>query len=580
MSSRPTFAYVVGIDGGEITLNLRDEHRGQLVGHREGVAAVGELGALFGVVAGPHVLVLRVRAIRFAEAAAIHKWRLSPRETEPEPLRHLVAIVLGYIASRDGVATYEQDALRCPALGAEAVPLTDAELKAIRSPIGTDSAQVLIGTDVKSGAAIRLDLTTTLSRHVAVLGSTGQGKSCLTAAVLQQLIHLPRPRVVIFDINGEYSDALLPHDPTKKHIKVTTLGGKNPTRKIPYYAFGRHGLGRMLLPSEKTQRPALNFALEAIAHVEYVRGQGTKLADASDVVFFDDCRPEGADKALEGLIRLRAGKVPKAAAWPSMYSLAALVAESHATRKGKDGKAERNAFEYGNVSPLVTRIRRCAEDPLFRSVIDVFGGPPTNAGALDWSAESTAVVEDIFGGNDSQWKIHIVNVRDVVHDLMPMVLGGMLELLAFELFQRGPGGTHPTLLVLEEAHNYLRPIGDGEETSASGLAYERLAKEGRKFGVGLWLSTQRPSEISPTVLGQCGTWVVFRLIGESDVRAVTTATEWIDDRERQRIMGLPRQQALVFGSSLRMPTRVQAPEARPRPKSDDPRFAEWSEERD
>jgi DNA helicase HerA-like ATPase len=157
---------------------------------------------------------------------------------------------------------------------------------------------------------------------------------------------------------------------------------------------------------------------------------------------------------------------------------------------------------------------------------------------------------------------------------MPHVLGSLLELFAFELFERGPGATYPTSLVLEEAHHYLRSPRDDDSTG-SGLAYERLAKEGRKFGLSLWISTQRPSEVSPTVLAQCGTWVAFRLSGDADLKAVQSAAEWVDRHEVSQIPGLPRQHALVFGSAVIVPTRVIAVDAFPIPKSSDPQFERW-----
>lgn len=107
------------------------------------------------------------------------------------------------------------------------------------------------------------------------------------------------------------------------------------------------------------------------------------------------------------------------------------------------------------------------------------------------------------------------------------------------------------------------------------LACERLAKEGRKFGVSIWVCTQRPAEISPTVLAQCGTWAVFRLTSEQDLRAVSAAGEWFDRQELDRIAGLPRQQAVIFGGSVAMPVRVVAPRASPVPKSTDPDFSQW-----
>jgi hypothetical protein len=258
-----------------------------------------------------------------------------------------------------------------------------------------------------------------------------------------------------------------------------------------------------------------------------------------------------------------------------MAALGALIAESHALKPSRAGGFERDAFAYGSVAPLVTRLARLLDDAQFRGVVAVEGGKPSGA-SLKWADESVALCDYFFGGTKPPWKVHLVNLRNVAHDLMPMVLGSLLELLAYELFHRGQDNAYPTLLVLEEAHHYLRQVADPTEDGAkNALAYERLAKEGRKFGLSLWLSTQRPSEVSPTVLAQCGTWAVFRLSSEQDLKAVAAAGEWLDRQEVARIAGLPRQQALIFGAGVALPTRIRAPTAKPTPRSQDPDFKRW-----
>jgi hypothetical protein len=384
---------------------------------------------------------------------------------------------------------------------------------------------------------------------------------------------------VIFDINGEYEQALAPKiAPTD--FKKTVLGADGPNAyRIPYYALGRHGLARLLLPSDKTQRPALTFALEYLNHVKYsTKNHGACLVDSQVLQLFDDCRSGDATPAWNAIDALRKGQAPAADEWPHMFALGCLIAESQCLKRAKqNGKPERDAFHYSNIAPLVTRIHRCIDDPLFTSVVNVEGGPRADVNqALSWLTEGAALCDHFFGSAKENWKVHLIDLRNVAHDIMPLVLGSLLELLAFELFRRGQGATYPTLLVLEEAHHYLRQFSDAGEDNRNALAYERLAKEGRKFGLSLWLSTQRPSEVSPTVLAQCGTWSVFRLTSEKDLSAVASASEWVDRQELTRIAGLPRQQALIFGSSVSMPVRVVAPIADPRPRSDDPEFSRWA----
>jgi len=257
-----------------------------------------------------------------------------------------------------------------------------------------------------------------------------------------------------------------------------------------------------------------------------------------------------------------------------MLALGALAAEFHSLTQGRNGP-ERNIFSYGHVAPMLNKLKGLVADSLFTKIVDVEGGGAATGGQLSWQDASDKLVERIFGSDNETWTFHVVNLRAVAHDLLPLVLSSLLELFANRVFTRGQGKTYPTLLVLEEAHHYLREVGPGDDSPQNVLAYERLAKEGRKFGISLWLSTQRPSEVSPTVLSQCGTWIVFRLASELDLNAVANAAEWVDRRELGRIAGLPRQQAIAVGSCVRTPIRFIAETADPTPESHDPDFTRW-----
>ncbi|CAH2606112.1 protein of unknown function (plasmid) [Rhodovastum atsumiense] len=256
-----------------------------------------------------------------------------------------------------------------------------------------------------------------------------------------------------------------------------------------------------------------------------------------------------------------------------MSALSCLSAEWYATREDR-GVARRDSFHYGHIHSLVNRIRGLIEDERFREVVRVEGGQPAE-GALSMAAEGARLVETVFGsqaGNPGGWSVHVVDLSRLAQDLMPFVLGSFLELYAAELFQRGPGNTHPTLLVLEEAHHYLRQLPGDAETGQHALAYERLAKEGRKFGVSLLVSTQRPSEVSPTVLAQCGTWAVFRLSNEADQRSVSAAAESAAANVARQMSGLARGEAILFGGAVPIATRIAVVRPNPEPRSADPCF--------
>jgi hypothetical protein len=575
MRGRQCVGYVVAIDGPEVILNLVDLHRGHFAGHSDGVSTVTEVGSLLAINAGSYALVMRVLSLSFAEPREAHRWG-SKANAESEPLRHVNGVVVGRLEGSGKSANFNPDGLSSPALGAEAFPLSEADSAAVLGANKSHAAPIHLGDDLRGGGRLVVGLEDLISRHVAVLGSSGQGKSCFTAAILQQIVRFPGARIIIFDINGEYESAFDKTALPPGSVKVTQLGdfGESGLR-LPYFALGRQGLHRLLLPSDRTQRPALNFAIEHLNRLRWFPALGgAGLATDLAPTLFDDCRAVGADVAAARMHSLRTLNAPLVGTWPHMSAISALVAESYALAP-KGGGWERNAFSYGNVAPLVSRINRLVEDPMFREVVDVEGGVGA-AAPLNWAAESTNLVERVFGGEQVDWRVHILDLRRVTHDLTPFVLGALLELYAFELFKRGQDAKRPTLLVLEEAHHYLRPVGTGDEVAANSLAYERLAKEGRKFGLALWLSTQRPSEVSPTVLSQCNNWISFRLTAEKDIAAIQSASEWADRRDVRRIAGLARQMAMAFGGSLRMPALIRAPLASPLPRSEDARFDSWS----
>lgn len=582
MQNRSPVGYVVQIDHGRVTLNLLDKHKGQVAAHQGGVSHVTDIGGVLGIDGGHRMLVLRIASLNFAEPKEVHRQGVG---SAAEPLRNLEGIVVGWVERKNGKTVFNTDNLVTPALGAEAFPLSSDEVRSILGGNDPDGV-VRLGTEHRTGNPVRVGLNRLLAQHVAVLGASGQGKSCFTASILQQLADFPSARIVVFDINGEYDRAFKKSEDAIKADDTACRLGKELYRhtvigqpvegadnyKIPYFALGRHGLHRLLVPSEKTQRPALSFAVDNLRFVEWHGRENGVSLKGQRPTLYDDCRSGGEAEAKSDLDTLRTGGSQVCDQWPHMSSLAALAAESHSLVPGQY-KPKRDPFPYGNVAPLITRIHRLVEDEMFKAVVDVEGGGPVTGSTLDWHQESEALVDRIFGEKEASWRVHVVNLRQVPQDLMPMVLGSLLELYAHVLFKRGQGNTEPTLLVLEEAHHYLRPVGNDDE--GSHLAYERLAKEGRKFGLSLWLSTQRPSEVSQTVLSQCNNWVSFRLSSEQDQKMISSACEWADSRDVKRIAGLPRQHAMILGGSVAMPMVIKSGNADPTPESHDGKFNEW-----
>lgn len=574
--SRRPIGYVVEIDGPHLLVNLLEDSRGHVAGHRDGLSTVEQPGDLVGVDAGAETIILRIMSVAFAEPREVHAGRGRTPNIPQEPLRQLRGRVVGFLMKRSGKLSFSPQEWRLPVLGASVYPLSDDESVATIGANGLDHEQIVLGSDSRNRAVkVAANIDQVLGRHMAILGSTGQGKTHFVAAILQQLLELPKSRIVVFDVNGEYASAFAD---LGQRVKVTQMGAVGGLT-IPYYALGRHGLSRLLIPSEKAQMPALRFAIEHLPFVQ-ADNSGARLVGQQANVLFDDCHTGQAVNANQAMSQLRAGNAARANVWPHMRALSCLATEWYVL-KPHHGSWTRDTFQYGHIQSMINRIRGLIEDPQFTSIVEVNGGAPL-VQPLNMAGECAELVREVFGPPDfvqDDWCVHVVDLSRLTQDLMPFVLGSLLEMFAAEIFKRGPGNTHPTMLALEEAHHYLRQLPGESDGGQQALAYERLAKEGRKFGLSLLISTQRPSEVSPTVLSQCGTWTVFRLNNETDQRAVASAAETAGVNVSRQLAGLGRGEAIVFGAALPVPTRLSVSRPNPEPDSKDPPFlTQWSAE--
>ena len=161
-------------------------------------------------------------------------------------------------------------------------------------------------------------------------------------------------------------------------------------------------------------------------------------------------------------------------------------------------------------------------------------------------------------------------VEDEVVELVVAVISRMI----FHLLRgASPRNRFPVNLVLEEAHRYIAERPASHAIDANRI-FERIAKEGRKYGVSLFVASQRPSELSKTVLSQCSNFVVHRIQNPDDLVHIRQMTPFISESVLRRLPSLPKQHALVFGNSVSLPTTFKVRDANPRPESGDAKIRE------
>lgn len=481
---------------------------------------------------------------------------------------------------------FERGISQYPSIGDPVHVVTESDLKTLYAP-GDEDAYVAIGR-VASAESIRayLDLNRLVNRHSAVVGSTGAGKSNAVASLLSAISDQERfksARVVLFDLHGEYGKAF---GNLAKVFKVgADIEAKERELHVPFWAltaeeFTSLAMGSVsgtpltllqerLLSSKRASKPArvahglpdinvtidtpLPFSVFQLWHDLYSLHCGThgvssnqNQTEATRAYQEEGTPPQKVIGDADKLVRPKFKPVNQEASAPiKIY-------------KGLHGDLPRTHLDV-----LESKLR----DPRMQFLF--------NPG--DWAVskegETKADLDALFAswvGADAPITVFDLSgiPAAVVDDLVGAVLRILYDALFWGRLKQEGGRMRPLLIVLEEAHVYL----GAQSKSRAATAARRIAKEGRKYGVGLMLVSQRPAEIDSTILSQCGTIAALRLTNESDRGQVTSCAS---DNLKGLFSMLPilrTGEALIVGEAVNMPIRAiieRPPEGR-RPNSEDP----------
>lgn len=231
-------------------------------------------------------------------------------------------------------------------------------------------------------------------------------------------------------------------------------------------------------------------------------------------------------------------------------------------------RGEERIKEY--IATLRLRVRRMLQDKRWQVFCN------------SWNRTLTDIFSELVGEGKQKTNFIVIDCSMLAYDVLPFFCGIVGRLLLEVRENAKPEGriTQPWVLVLEEAHNYLRPKRDGEELgiTLSRESYERIAKEGRKFGLSLVIASQRPADVSETVLSQCANFVVHRIQNPTDIdyfkKILPSGSREILDQVSILIPG----EALLIGSATNVPCRVKVVAPNPEPHSETPKPADaWND---
>ncbi|MDR5590490.1 ATP-binding protein [Christiangramia sp. SM2212] len=182
---------------------------------------------------------------------------------------------------------------------------------------------------------------------------------------------------------------------------------------------------------------------------------------------------------------------------------------------------------------------------------------------------------------DKASQVTIIDMSLLPYEVLETITGliGRLILEFVSRFPESDRGKLPIVLALEEAQNYIPEKNRGDRESIAKKVFERIAREGRKYGISLLVSSQRPSELSKTVLSQCNSFIIHRLQNPEDQKYVRQLVSAANEDILQQLPILPQQHAVIMGDAVRTPVQARINNANPMPNSNNPKFVEnWTKE--
>ncbi len=465
--------------------------------------------------------------------------------------------------------------------------VTEADLRAIYGA-GDPNDFVAVGHLASAESIPSLvNINKLLTRHSAVVGTTGSGKSTTVAGLLSSLSdtsRYPSARIVVFDIHGEYSKALADRATV---FRVSADAAKNEkTLHVPYWALTFDELVALSLGKlNDSQTAAIADAIIQLKK-ESLANQPRDGIDASRVTVDSPTpfclhkmwfelhkrehhtlipRPGGAADEVEPAYVVGAGGDPvqlgdAMTITPPLYRTVKTTGPAHErVQLGRDPLGIRQ-----QLAGLASRLR----DPRLAFLFSPGDWLPDINGTTERDLDS--LLEEWIGGPKP---ITILDLSGIPSSILNDLIGALLRILYDAIFwaRNLPEGgrERPLLLVLEEAHAYLAK----ENSGAAAAAVRRIAKEGRKYGVGMMIVSQRPSEIDSTILSQCGTIFAMRLANDTDRGHITSAASDNLKGLFEMLPVLRTGEAIVVGEAVSLPVRtlMSPPAMDKRPDSVDPR---------
>lgn len=409
---------------------------------------------------------------------------------------------------------------------------------------------------IDENAEAFLDGDKLFQRHAVIVGSTGSGKSWCVAKIIEQIAKLPMANSILFDIHGEYSGANFKADGIQ-HFRIANPSdlGKtgnlaNGILMLPYWLLTYEEMLAMLLDRSDSNAPnqAMLFSKTVFTEKQNYL-DGVKDTVFKDSITIDSPVPYKIENVIQELIRLDEE----------------MVAGSRGDKQGPF---------FGKLTRFIQRLEAKSQDKRLGFLFQI----SEDELQLDWLNDFCSALMHGSELNGKKSGVKIIDFSEVPSDVLPLVIG-LVARIVFTVQQwTAKENQHPICLMCDEAHLYIPERTNQDSASELGLkSFERIAKEGRKYGVSLTVISQRPAEVNRTVLSQCNNFISLRLANAEDQAVIKRLLPDNLAGLTEVLPILDIGEALIVGDASLLPTRVLISEPTIKPDSATIKFwKEWS----
>lgn len=389
--------------------------------------------------------------------------------------------------------------------------------------------------------AALLDGNRFFQRHACIVGSTGSGKSYTVAGILEKTNRLEYANMIVFDLHGEYNELSY-----ADQIKISDeVGGLH----IPLWFFNYEEIHSLFV--ESSEGTSTNQRAAVINHIlqkkkEYIKNNMSNLLD--EIVTADTPVPFSAKGLIEYLEEQNIMEVDTGETYKS------------GDNKGQ-AKTKRGQY-YDKLTNLITRLRTKMDDKKYGFVF--------NEDNTDKVEYLNLFASRIIG--NATHKIKVIDLSEVPSDMLSIVIGIVTRIIYDIQFWMTPEKgevRHPLVLVCDEAHIYMaNDMSKMKAVEKKSLEiFEKIAKEGRKYGIGLLIVSQRPAELNTTIMSQCNNIVSLKVTNDRDKSAVATMLTDSLVGIVEMLPNLDVGECVVVGDAIMLPSKIILDKPSEKPKS-------------